>query len=86
MIAPSIHINGTSGELLLEQQTSAISAIYKALGAMDSASPNGRDYYVQGTDAFRRAQNEHQSRVDSLRKVLMEMNEIAEKIADLIDS
>jgi len=82
MIAPTIHMNGTGREALLDQVTDAASALYKALDALSEAAPNGRDYYPQGPAAFEQARTEHQSRADRLRSVLSELQALAETIAD----
>lgn len=45
MRIPTVHMNGTSPEDLLEQLVRAHQAVAGALEALDAASPNGRDYY-----------------------------------------
>lgn len=46
MMKPTVHLNGTSGEALLEQITDASNAISTAIDGLANASPNARDYYV----------------------------------------
>ncbi len=53
MIYPRVHINGTSGEDLLQQYSDAETAI---VGAVDRIPvPDERDYYVQDPGAFQAA-------------------------------
>jgi hypothetical protein len=82
MIAPAIHLNGTSGEVLLDQVCSAGHAVATAMKALEDAWPNGRDYYPLGDDALRRAESEWKSRIDRLRSVQQELEQLAGLIAD----
>lgn len=82
MTIPTIHLNGTSGQELLDQVLNACHSLNTALSALDNAAPNGRDYYTQGPAALPMAQNEHQARVTKVRGVLDEMQQLAEAIAD----
>lgn len=76
MKAPTIHRNGTSGRALLLQVSEATAALRRALSVMRDAAPNGRDYYVQGDDAFTAAAAEHRSRVQRVEAVLDEYSEL----------
>lgn len=82
MKVPTVHINGTHRDSLLEQQTEACAALTRALDAMRAAAPNARDFYVQGPEAFEQAVAEHASRVKAVDRVRMEHVAIAEDIAD----
>ena len=86
MLIPTIHLNGTTGEALLEQYTSAAHAVQKAIDAVCDAGPNARDYYVQGPDAGLAAQREHEARVKALKTVRDELAAIMEGIQDQIDA
>jgi hypothetical protein len=86
MLTPTIHLNGTSGEDLLEQYTKAHDAVRKAIDALYEARPNGRDYYVQGPTALGYAQREHEARIAALRKVQEDLVAIGESIQDQIDA
>ena len=79
---PTIHLNGTDGEVLLRDYLDMHRCIEVAIDQMQSKSPNGRDYYVQGTEAFKQASVEHGNRVLKLREVADELMEIAEAIAE----
>ena len=48
--------------------------------ALAQASPNGRDYYVQGPDATSAAIRQHNLRMNALRNVMQELQEIAEAV------
>lgn len=85
MITPTIHLNGTSGEALLDQVTTAAQAAQELLRALFAASPNGRDYYPQGPDALRQAETEYRSRVARVQSVLTELDKFALAIAYSID-
>lgn len=80
MMIPTIHLNGTSREALVEQVTDACAAVRDAISVLYLASPNGRDYYPQGPTALQQAAEEHRSRVERLGSVLQELEELAEGI------
>jgi hypothetical protein len=82
MITPTIHLNGTSGAVLLEQQLKALAALRAALDAMIEAYPNGRDYYVAGQTAISTAMAEHEARIAAVVAVVDEYDAIAEAISD----
>jgi hypothetical protein len=77
MILPTIHLNGTSRESLLEGYQEAIDALVEAGRKVAAAGPNGRDYYVQGNKAFPQAMDEHEARLTKIRKVILELEAIA---------
>ena len=86
MLIPTVHMNGTAGEVLRDQYTAAADAMRKAIDAVCDAGPNARDYYVQGTEAALAAQREHEARVKALKTVRDELAAIAEGIQDQIDA
>lgn len=77
---PTVHSNGTSRESLLALYKSAISAIHDAIDAVYTATPHGRDYYVQGDEALKKAQAEHQDRILRLIGVKNELIAIATSV------
>ena len=79
---PIIHLNGTSKEDLLQQYLDAGHAIEAALRAMAKASPNGRDYYPLGPDAFRAAQDRWETLMRNVREAYQECQVTAEHVAD----
>jgi hypothetical protein len=76
MTKPTVHLNGTSRESLRRDFEAAQRALMEALTALAAMSPNARDYYPQGPGAFDRADDEHQSRMDRVRRVLEEVQEL----------
>jgi hypothetical protein len=81
VILPTIHMNGTSRASLLGDLIAAIDALRLAGEAVGRTVPNGRDYYPQGAEAFRQAQEAHAKRARDIDAVRRELNEIAEGIA-----
>jgi hypothetical protein len=77
MIVPTIHLNGTSADELLNQQRAVCDAACELLNILNAAAPNGRDYYPQGDDAIRAAMDAHNARMASVRKILSEAQEAA---------
>lgn len=86
MLLPTIHSNGTAGEVLLDQYTAATEAVRKAIDAICDAGPNARDYYVQGPDASLAAQREHEARVKALKVVRDELATITKGLQDQLDA
>lgn len=82
LIAPTVHLNGTSGDILEAQLLRVVSDLRTALGSAHDATPNARDYYVQGSDAFPAASNQHVRRVGLLQAVLKEYDELLEAVTD----
>jgi hypothetical protein len=86
MLVPTIHSNGTTGEVLLVQYVTAARAVQAAIDAVCDAGPNARDYYVQGPDASPAAQREHEARVKALKVVRDELAAIVEGLQDQLDA
>ena len=86
MLIPTVHLNGSSGEVLLDQYTTAAESVRQAIDKLCDAGPNARDYYVQGSDAAQAAQREHEARLAALKRVRDELAAIAEGIQDQIDA
>jgi hypothetical protein len=77
---PTVHLNGSSKDLLLEANQAARSAIGEAIRALSDAAPHGRDYYPQGDDAYYAARDEHVARLRKLADVNAELEQIARGI------
>ena len=82
MTKPTIHLNGTGKESLLQQTLDAAHAIQAAMDALSNAMPNARDYYPQGPDAIKQAYAEHTARMDMLRQIYDDLFALAEHISD----
>ncbi len=81
---PTVHLNGTSKQALLDQQIDAINALRVAASAMRAASPHQRDYYVKKDQAvaWARAREEHVLRLRAIDALINELTEIAKEVAD----
>jgi hypothetical protein len=79
---PTIHLNGTSSDELLQQALDPGRAVTAAMAMLSRAAPNGRDYYPQGPSATTTAMREHQERLAKLQDVLDDLHRIAEHISE----
>ena len=77
---PTVHLNGTGREGLVEPLRAALSALRAASRAVESAAPNARDYYPQGAGAYEAAAREHASRLAKIESVTRELSAIWEGI------
>ncbi len=77
---PTVHMNGTSKDALLDAYTAANSALLDALEALEACAPNGRDYYMSGD--ISKAITEHNIRTAAITTVRREINLLAEHVAD----
>lgn len=77
---PTIHLNGTSRETLIDDYSKAAHAVSDAISALKGTEPNGRDYYVQREGALAKAQLEHVDRLQRLEDVHRELMQIWEGI------
>ena len=82
MMVPTIHMNGTSKESLLDDACNVMNAIYKAIDVACAAAPNARDYYTQGNEAYSKARDEHDARIERLEAVRKEYEALALAISD----
>lgn len=82
LAVPTVHLNGTSKNGLLEQITEALTALHEAERKLIATAPHGRDYYVQPGDAYAKAEAEHIERVLALRNVISELEHIGVKVLE----
>lgn len=82
MITPTIHLNGTSKEVLSSQVCNAGIALEHALDLMREACPNARDYYPQGEQAFAQAVLEHKARLLAIKVVVDEYRDLENVIEE----
>lgn len=82
---PTIHLNGSSPERLMEGYMEAYKALHKALEVLGETAPNARDYYVVSDTAFTVARNQHDARMQSVKNVLEEMHALMDHVQDQID-
>ena len=55
MRAPTLHLNGSSADVLLEGYQAAVEAARQLLRSIDTLPLNPRDYYPQGATAYNEA-------------------------------
>lgn len=80
MKVPTIHLNGTSRERLLEDLNEAYYALGQAMSVLRVVTPNGRDYYPQGPQAYDEALDEHLARLGKIEEVRKELETLMEAI------
>src|ERR1035437_1215708 len=83
MQLPTIHMNGTGKQALIDQLTAASDALETAFQAMKQAAPNGRDYYPQGAVAMERAEAEHRDRMTRLDMIKAEVDAMACALSEM---
>jgi hypothetical protein len=86
---PQVHLNGTSGDDLLNKLRDAMDAVDKAKTALVQCTPHGRDYYnlpanEKGEAALTLASREHVVRLKRLEDTYDELQDIAIKVMDQI--
>jgi hypothetical protein len=82
LMIPTVHLNGTSKQALLDQLGDAIDAVHEAGRKLAAACPNGRDYYTQGSGATLLAVAQHEARMAKLKDVATELETIMGGVAD----
>ncbi len=82
LIVPRVHMNGDAKDTLTGDLREALAAISAAKAKLRETTPNARNYYVIGPDAFTRARNEHINRIEHLEAVYNELSDIWEAIED----
>lgn len=81
MPMPTIHINGTSPKVLLEDLLNAMNILQAARTAVMATAPHARDYHRQGNTVFVEAHKEHVNRLKRLEDVHAELYSIALHVA-----
>jgi hypothetical protein len=80
MMIPTIHLNGTAKQDLMDALSDAFFAIGQAQRKLESTIPNGRDYYPQAPDAVYKATEEYCARWQKLEDVKRELDQLREAI------
>lgn len=86
LTVPTVHLNGTSFSGLHGPLVRAGEAVGAAIGDLAECAPHGRDYYVQGDDAYAKARDEHLSRIARLQSVLDEIKVLARQVQKAQDA
>lgn len=82
MIHPTIHINGTAKVDLMEQWNNAYLALSIAYEAVNNAAPNARDYYPQGSEAFKEAVLQHAKMMDDIMAAMDVIDQLRTKASN----
>jgi len=82
MSIPTVHLNGTSRDSLVQQRLNLIDALGDVEKAIGKAWPHGRDYYPQGPDALSAAQRVWQKRASIVTNLRDEIIEESQGIFD----
>lgn len=82
MICPTIHLNGSAGQVLMDDIFAAIAAIDMAQSTLRTCGPNGRDYPNGGIEV---AVAQHRGRLQRLIDVANELEDMATNIAEQCD-
>lgn len=85
-LSPLVHLNGSGADHLRETYTAVHSSLLDTLAALYRATPNERDYYLLGHDAFPLAVKEHKARETRIREVLKEVEALLEDVMDQQDA
>lgn len=74
MTLPTIHMNGTTKDALIESLCEASQTLDLAYQALKQTAPNGRDFYPQGPAALNAATDEHCDRLRRLDGIKKEID------------
>lgn len=83
MTKPTVHMNGTGADDLVEGFCEGYRAIGEAMETLAKHGPNGRDYYPQGPEAVSAAIAEHRDRLQRLDTLRAELLELAEHVQNV---
>ena len=79
MIAPTVHLNGTSANELKDQYAGACDGLTDALERLKACAPHGRDYYPQGAGAYVLASHYH-------REAMIQLTAIYEDLVGVLNN
>ena len=86
MQLPTIHLNGTAAQTLIETLCEASERLEDAYSAIKQTAPNGRDYYPQGAGAIDLATREHLARLQRIDDVKKEIDALTMAIDEIASS
>jgi hypothetical protein len=67
---PTVHLNGTSCEMLIEGYETAYRKLIKFKHAFNTLEFNARDYYVAEPDAWSKACDEREKMMNNVKELL----------------
>lgn len=79
---PTFHLNGSDAETLMNEYEAVCTALSKAVVALEKATCNPRDFYVQEDGAWERARAERTAMFDKLRELQIYAGAWAERASD----
>ena len=82
MMIPTVHLNGTGKQTLLDDYDAAFDALDTAFNKLKQTAPNGRDYYVQGNEALQQAAEEHIGRLCQIQAVMDDLQQLMQGVYD----
>lgn len=86
LAAPTLHLNGSSADALMDPIRDAASAINDSMEKLLACAPHGRDYYVQqDPKALENATAQHVGRLEKLQGVYDELVAIWENIQEQVN-
>lgn len=81
LVAPIVHLNGSSKADLLKHYREAYEALHDAQVVVQTTWPHARDYYVSSDlDAAKKAMEQHHSRIQRISAVLTELKELYDAV------
>ena len=80
MIKPTIHLNGSSKQMLFDGWYNAYQKVREALNAIEAIPINARDYYPQGDDTWKMAVMEYTGICIEMNKIKTQLDEIVESL------
>jgi hypothetical protein len=82
---PTVNLNGTSGEELLNQVSAVLAGLRQTQQAMSEATPHGRDYQHDASgESYRAARAEHINRMTQIFELIRWYEESQRNIYDQV--
>ena len=78
MKLPTIHMNGSPRQMLLDEAETAYASMHDAIDAVRAMTVNGRDFYPQGPNAAQEAMREHERLIRQLCEARAEIEQYIE--------
>jgi len=77
---PTVHLNGTSKTDLRAEYDAAADALHGFVQKWGAITCNGRDYYVQGPDAYGKARDEREAMGKNITEVINYLQAVREHL------
>lgn len=76
---PTVNLNGTSRNVLIEEYDNALEKLRDALTALSQVTVHGRDYHLNGGDIIA-AWNEQRARCNKIVSVIEDLQKVREHL------